>query len=195
MNAVDQLREFFHAFAGLLVWPVLISLLGLAGSMLVAVGAAAREGWDRNRGRPRSLNTARATLDGVPVSIDADDYALLLEQVLQQTERMWWRKVGRVRLAVRLGPSLGLMGTLIPMADALQGLAQGNLPALASNMVTAFAATVIGLTISVVAFLLGAAREDWVRSDVEAMSFHAERLLMRRKSGHQRPAPLLQHLP
>jgi biopolymer transport protein ExbB/TolQ len=71
------------------------------------------------------------------------------------------------------------MGTLIPMADALQGLANGNLPALASNMVTAFAATVIGLSISVVAYLLAAARESWVRADAQALAFHAERVLRR----------------
>jgi len=69
------------------------------------------------------------------------------------------------------------MGTLIPMADALQGLADGNLPALASNMVTAFAATVIGLTISVTAYLIAAARESWVRADSQALAFHAEHVL------------------
>jgi biopolymer transport protein ExbB/TolQ len=77
-------------------------------------------------------------------------------------------------MAVRVGPALGLMGTLIPMADALQGLADGNLPALASNMVTAFAATVIGLTISLIAYLVTSFREDWVRADVQALAFHAE---------------------
>lgn len=69
------------------------------------------------------------------------------------------------------------MGTLIPMADALQGLADGNLPALASNMVTAFAATVIGLSVSVVAYLIAAIREQWVRADLEALALHAERLV------------------
>jgi len=92
-------------------------------------------------------------------------------------ERERWRALGRLRLAVRVGPSLGLMGTLIPMADALQGLAEGNLPALASNMVTAFAATVIGLTISVVAYLIAGARESWVRADAQELAFHAERVL------------------
>ena len=80
-------------------------------------------------------------------------------------------------MAVRIGPALGLMGTLIPMATALQGLADGNLPALASNMVTAFAATVVGLTISVIAFIVTSIREDWVRADVQALAFHAEHVL------------------
>ena len=176
MTAVDQLREMFHAVAGVLVWPVLLGLLGLAASMLVTLGAFAREAWDRTRGRSRSLARDQAGLDEVSPSFDREEYALQLEQVLQQAERRRWRSLNRLRLAVRVGPSLGLMGTLIPMASALQGLAEGNLPALASNMVTAFAATVIGLTVSVIAYLVAAARENWVRADTEALAFHAERL-------------------
>lgn len=176
MTAVDQLREVFHAVASVLVWPVLIGLLGLAASMLVTLGAFAREAWDRTRARRRSLERDQGELDAVLPSFDREEYALQLEQLLQQGERRRWRSLNRLRLAVRVGPSLGLMGTLIPMANALQGLAEGNLPALASNMVTAFAATVIGLTVSVVAYLVAAARENWVRADTEALAFHAERL-------------------
>ena len=74
-------------------------------------------------------------------------------------------------------PRWGLMGTLIPMAYALQGLAEGNLPSLASNLVTAFAATVIGLAVSVVAYLVAGVRESWVRADIQALAFRAEELL------------------
>lgn len=177
MTAVDHLRLILHAAAGVLVWPVLLGLLGLAASMVVTLGAFAREAWDRRRGRRWSLEHDRGVLDLVPRVHDRDEYALRLEEVLQESERRRWRSLNRLRLAVRVGPSLGLMGTLIPMADALQGLAEGNLPALASNMVTAFAATVIGLTVSVIAYLVAAARENWIRADTAALAFQSERLL------------------
>lgn len=187
MTAIDQLRELFHSIAGLLVWPVLLGLLGLAAAMLVAVGSFAREAWDRRSGRRRALDAAAATLDGIVAAPSGDPLDIRIEEHLQTTERARWRALGRLRLAVRVGPSLGLMGTLIPMADALQGLADGNLPALATNMVTAFAATVIGLTISVTAYLLGAARESWVRADTEALAFHAERALREAKPKEATP--------
>ncbi len=177
MTAVDQLRELFHAIAAVLVWPVLLGLLALGAAMLVSLGAFAREAWDRRRGRHRTLDGDRAALADAAAQPAAEPLDLRLEDYLQSAERRRWRALGRLRLAVRVGPSLGLMGTLIPMADALQGLADGNLPALATNMVTAFAATVIGLTISVAAYLLAAARESWVRADTQALAFHAERLL------------------
>jgi biopolymer transport protein ExbB/TolQ len=71
------------------------------------------------------------------------------------------------------------------MANALQGLADGNLPALASNMVTAFAATVIGLSVSVIAYLVSAARENWVRADTETLAFYAERIARSRRAAAQ----------
>lgn len=191
MNSVDHLREIFHAIAGVLVWPVLAGLLGLVAAMLVACGTFAREAWERRARRHFPLDRDRAELDAAARLAPRAELELRLEELLQSAERRRWRSLGRLRLAVRVGPSLGLMGTLIPMADALQGLADGNLPALASNMVTAFAATVIGLTISVTAYLLAAARESWVRADTEALAFHAERLLPRTAA----PAPSAQPSP
>lgn len=173
---IDTLREGLHQIAGGLVWPVLLGLLALAASMLVALGSCAREAWDRARQRRRRLIDAEHALEVAAREVHGDSLDVRLEETLQATERRWWRSIGRLRLAVRVGPSLGLMGTLIPMANALQGLATGDLPALASNMVTAFAATVIGLTISVVAYLIAAVREEWTTTDAAALAFHAERL-------------------
>lgn len=189
MTTLDHLREIFHVIAGVLVWPVLAGLLGLAAAMLVALGGFAREAWDRRARRLRWLDADRAALDAVASSVEGAGRELKLEEVLQAAERGRWRTLGRLRLAVRVGPSLGLMGTLIPMADALQGLADGNLPELATNMVTAFAATVIGLSISVIAYLLAAARESWVRADTEALAFHAERALLTRQPEKTEVAP------
>lgn len=180
MTAVDVLRDVLHQIAGLLVWPVFIGLLALAAATIVAFGAFAREAFERWRGRRPGLDRDRATLQAAIREADPAARELHAEAVLQAAERRRWRSLGRLRLAVRVGPSLGLMGTLIPMADALQGLADGNLPALASNMVTAFAATVIGLTISVIAYLVAAAREDWARADTETLAFEAERLVLQR---------------
>lgn len=177
MTAVDHIREVLHLIAGVLIWPVLIGLLALAAAMLVALGSFAREGFERWRGRRRELDAATAQLDAAARNGAGENLDLRLERALQDEERRLWRAPARLKLAVRVGPALGLMGTLIPMAYALQGLATGNLPALASNLVTAFAATVIGLAISVAAYLTAAAREHWVRADTQALAFHAETIL------------------
>jgi len=178
MTAIDQIRELLHLAAGALIWPVLVSLLGLAALTLIAIGAYLREAFDRFRGTHRRLKAALIRLDEVANAAGGcESVDIALERVLQDEERRFWRGLTRLRLAVRVGPALGLMGTLIPMALALKGLSEGNLPALASNMVTAFAATVVGLCISVLSYLMASSQEAWVQSDTQALSFRAEALL------------------
>lgn len=177
--SVDQLREIFHSIAGVLVWPVLAGMLLLAAWVLFSLGAFAREWLARCRGYRLSLQRDRESLREVERSAsNRHELELALEEVLMVAQRRRSRVLARTKIAIRLGPSLGLMGTLIPMADALQGLAEGNMPALASNMVTAFAATVIGLTISVIAYLMTAVREGWMRADGDSLDLIAERMLM-----------------
>jgi len=177
MTTLDHIRELLHLVAGILIWPVMAGLLGLAALSIVVLGAYAREAWDRFRGSKPALAAAMARLDECVTATSSDALDLRLERALQQEERRRWQSIARLRLAVRVGPALGLMGTLIPMAYALQGLAEGNLPALASNMVTAFAATVIGLAVSVIAYLVSSSREAWVRADTQALAIHAEQVL------------------
>ena len=177
MTALDHIREALHLLAGVLIWPVMLGLLGLAATTLLVLGGYAREAWDRWRGRKNALTASMHRLTVCAQDNDHEALDLRLERRLQLEERLRWQAVARLRLAVRVGPALGLMGTLIPMAYALQGLAEGDLPALASNMVTAFAATVIGLAISVLAYLVSSSREHWVRTDCQALSLHAEHLL------------------
>lgn len=181
--STDIVREALHLLAGALIWPVLGSLVLLAAATLVLAGAFLRETWDRVRGRRREFQVARLEMHQLEQTPRGSSLELDLEAVLQRHERQRWRALRHSGMAVRVGPALGLMGTLIPMAEALQGLADGNLPALATNMVTAFAATVIGLTISVVAYVVTAFRDDWVRADVQALAFEAEHVLDRHQRG------------
>jgi biopolymer transport protein ExbB/TolQ len=185
---IDAIRESLHLIAGVLIWPVMSALLLLALATLVSAGGFLREAYDRRlRAQRSAFQATQRELDQVEHTAGTSSLELRLEEVLQRHEQRRWRDVRRARMAVRIGPALGLMGTLIPMATALQGLADGNLPALASNMVTAFAATVVGLTISVIAFVVTSIREDWVRADVQALAFHAEHVLdaRARRGGQQ----------
>lgn len=55
------------------------------------------------------------------------------------------RVINRPKMLVKMGPMLGLMGTLIPMGPALGGLASGDVAMMAYNMQVAFATTVVGM--------------------------------------------------
>lgn len=83
------------------------------------------------------------------------------------------KRLGRTRLLVRLGPALGLMGTLIPLSPALQGLAEGDIETLTENLRIAFSITVLGILIGVVAFALSLVRERLYGQDYSDLEFVA----------------------
>lgn len=83
------------------------------------------------------------------------------------------RRLGRTRLLVRVGPALGLMGTLIPLSPALDGLANGNTHALTENLRVAFSVTVLGLFIGAVAFGLSLVRDRTYGQDFSDLEYVA----------------------
>jgi biopolymer transport protein ExbB/TolQ len=83
------------------------------------------------------------------------------------------RRLGRTRLLVRAGPALGLMGTLIPLSPALEGLAEGDVTALTENLRLAFSITVLGLLIGVLAFGLSLARDRIYGQDYSDLEYVA----------------------
>jgi biopolymer transport protein ExbB/TolQ len=83
------------------------------------------------------------------------------------------RRLERTRILVRLGPALGLMGTLIPLSPALAGLANGDVRQLTDDLRVAFSVTVAGLLVGAVAYSVSLVRNriyDQDYSDVEYMS-------------------------
>lgn len=66
----------------------------------------------------------------------------------------------------KLGPILGLMGTLIPMGPALVGLSTGDIASMAYNMQVAFATTVIGLVAGAIGFLTQQMKQRWYLQDM-----------------------------
>src|SRR6185312_6714522 len=83
------------------------------------------------------------------------------------------RRLERTRILVRMGPALGLMGTLIPLSPALAGLANGDVQRLTDDLRVAFSVTVAGLLVGAVAYAVSLVRNrvyDQDYSDVEYMS-------------------------
>ena len=66
----------------------------------------------------------------------------------------------------KLGPILGLMGTLIPMGPALVGLSTRDIASMAYNMQVAFATTVIGLVAGAIGFLTQQVKQRWYLQDM-----------------------------
>ena len=82
----------------------------------------------------------------------------------------------------KMGPMLGLMGTLIPMGPALVGLSTGDIASMAYNMQVAFATTVVGLFASAIGFITQQVKQRWYLQDMTQLEFLAELLNENRKA-------------
>lgn len=64
-------------------------------------------------------------------------------------------------LASKLGPMLGLLGTLIPLGPGIIALGQGDTYTLSVSLMTAFDTTVAGLCIAAVCMIVSTIRRRW----------------------------------
>jgi biopolymer transport protein ExbB/TolQ len=79
-------------------------------------------------------------------------------------------------MMVRFGPALGLMGTLIPLSPALEGLAKGTVKLLSDNLRVAFSVTVPGLLIGAIAFAVSLVRDRLYARDLSDLEYVATQL-------------------
>ncbi|MBY4897123.1 MotA/TolQ/ExbB proton channel family protein [Cupriavidus sp. AU9028] len=120
--------------------------------------------------RPDALQSAIESLRQAPAD------AAWHDRVLTEFELEADRKLGLLRTMTRIGPLLGLMGTLIPLGPALVALASGDIAVLARKMEVAFATTVVGLVIGAIGFLLHQAAQRWAMDDLSLLEYVSSRL-------------------
>lgn len=100
----------------------------------------------------------------------------LREKLLGDYEIAADKELGQSKLLVKIGPMLGLMGTLIPMGPALVGLATGDIGSMAYNMQVAFATTVVGIVIGAIGFITLQVKRRWVAADMNILEYVVESL-------------------
>lgn len=76
------------------------------------------------------------------------------------------KELSKSKTLQKLGPILGLMGTLIPMGPALVGLSAGDIGSMAYNMQVAFATTVVGLVIGAIGSITQQIKQRWYLQDL-----------------------------
>lgn len=88
----------------------------------------------------------------------------------------------------KMGPMLGLMGTLIPMGPALVGLSTGDIGSMAYNMQVAFATTVVGLFSAAIGFITQQVKQRWYLQDLTNLEFVKEMLIQNRVKNEENVA-------
>lgn len=193
MNYVNQFLNFVSD--GLLLPAVTLEIVLLFWA-LWAMGLFAREYWTRVRtsarvrealaklrpGDPAALATAvtglpegqfRSTLADLVggVTNPQQHDRRLATRLISAFEGRCQRELDTARLLARLGPILGLMGTLIPKGHALGQLALGDVSAMTQNLQVAFANTVVGLFIGALGFVMQQGRQRWYQQELDTLDY------------------------
>ncbi len=182
MDLLSEIIKILLTISNALLYPVLIALVGLVVVSLISVGGLLSEYSGRSSKFDEKFHGGHLSgfykklnrLFKNPSPQNEKMLTAKIEKLLQDEENKREKGLERTRLLVRLGPMLGLMGTLIPLGPALVGLSTGNIEQLANNMVVAFTSTVVGLFVGGIALVVATIRRRWYLEDLRDMEYMAE---------------------
>ena len=97
-----------------------------------------------------------------------------VKRLLSEFEIEADKDLGVSKILTRLGPMMGLMGTLIPMGPALAGLASGDIESMARNMQVAFSTTVTGLVAAAIGYVTQQVKQRWYLQDMTNLEYLSE---------------------
>lgn len=196
-RTVTSLTDIMSVISGALLVPVLLAVLFCFASVLIGLGNFLRDslGWrhrrilkelatacDDSALKPlevwKRLQTANHPLVAylvklLPVPPPSAD---VVRKRLTNLENELAGQLARLSFLTRVSPMLGLLGTLIPLGPALAGLGSGNVQQLSSNLVVAFAATVVGLVSACIAYGIGLVRRLWSERDLDDLEYIVNRI-------------------
>jgi biopolymer transport protein ExbB/TolQ len=183
----NRLVEWLYFLSSGLLLPVLVVLLGCMASSLLTLGGLIREAIDRRRvnkswraflTRVRGDMSAvrefyQLHLTGYPAIFQREAWhnQLATKKTLDDLEITIGKRLAHLSVQTRVGPMLGLVGTLLPLGPALTGLATGNVQTLAGNLVIAFTTTTFGILVGAFSYAVSLIRHGWYEQDMSDLEF------------------------
>ena len=110
-------------------------------------------------------------------SLTADSRQTLARKLIEFEETKLGKTIERTDIVTRIGPTLGLMGTLIPMGPGLAALGAGDVNTLASAIIVAFDTTVVGIGAGAVGYFVSKIRRRWYEEDLSNLDALVDALL------------------
>ncbi len=181
-------KTFIYLSASSLLLPVLLILSVLIVWMLVYCGRFTGVWLQRSR-LPRHSDTVSALINEkyteFPLRVqefadklnrlpENDGSEITVLNLLRETEHTCWRTLDSLKILIRVGPGLGLIGTLIPMGTGLAALGQGDISRLSGDLVIAFTTTVVGMTLGILSYVFFTVQRRWIEEDIKNMELLCE---------------------
>ncbi|HZY20737.1 MAG TPA: MotA/TolQ/ExbB proton channel family protein [Ramlibacter sp.] len=141
----------------LFLLPVLALVALLFLYALYALGGFAVQAWQRRDPQAPAGYPLRRYVQQRPTATE-DELDLVAHRLLEKE-----------RLASRIAPMLGLVGTMIPMGPALRALADGNLARVSDSLTVAFSAVILALIAASITYWVSNIRRRWLAEELVAL--------------------------
>ena len=151
--------------SGLLVPVIVVLILLFLRSLILIGGFFGQYISVRKNGGHTPLGLAYTN------KVKAEGSKAKVKHLLAQFEIEADKDLATSKMLAKLGPMLGLMGTLIPMGPALAGLSSGDIESMARNMQVAFATTVTGLVAAAIGYVTQQIKQRWYLNDMIEMEY------------------------
>ena len=140
----------------------------------------------------KSINELKSIIDNSDISSNIKDILndiISNEKLSIENREIYARKLieaeqdkaeeelRKTDIITRIGPTLGLMGTLIPMGPGLAALGAGDVNTLANAIIVAFDTTVVGIGAGAVGYFVSKIRRRWYEEDLSNSDALADALL------------------
>ncbi len=110
-------------------------------------------------------------------SLTNDTRETLARKLVEFEETKSAKTIERTDIVTRIGPTLGLMGTLIPMGPGLAALGAGDVNTLANAIIVAFDTTGVGIGAGAVGYIVSKIRRRWYEEDLSNLDALCDALL------------------
>ena len=105
-------------------------------------------------------------------ALDVNSREALARKLVEYEEEKIDNTLRKTDIITKVGPTLGLMGTLIPMGPGLAALGAGDVNTLAESLTLAFNTTIVGIGSGALCYVIGKIRSGWYDrylSDLDAL--------------------------
>lgn len=201
----EILSAALHVVSQSLLIPVIVGLLLFMGYAIISLGGLLSEYSNRmkievneiknaifsmsNPGNPEKITEIIENLK-IPESqkrilteiakttnLTINTREALARKLIEAEELKIAKSLEKTEIVTRLGPTLGLMGTLIPMGPGLAALGAGDIQTLAQAIIVAFDTTVVGLAAGGISYVISKIRRRWYEEYLSNLEALAETIL------------------
>ncbi|AWX32967.1 MotA/TolQ/ExbB proton channel family protein [Methanosphaera sp. BMS] len=194
MTATGLLTTIINVVAGSLIIPVLILLVIFILLVLIQIGGLLAEYSHRVKISDEELNSiinqindsqnSEEILDIIQQSklnkniketlikvLNTDNLKpntkeAYVRKIIENEEYNYAQTLRKTEIITRVSSGCGLLGTLIPLGPGLASLGTGDVATLSTQLIIAFNTTTVGLSCSLVAYVISKIRKMWYGDDI-----------------------------